>query len=100
MATAHYSHPFIPRFYQNQLWHLGPVHIANFFVGIIPVAFLINWMYFKYSSNIMVAALCHFSFNFFAQYFQVGQIAKIIVNVIFSVAAAVLYYQDKLCSSF
>jgi len=87
---------FIPGFYQNQLWHLGVIHVVNFFIGIVPVSFLMNWMYYKHGANIMVAALCHFSLNFFAQYFQAGAIAKIIVNVIFSVAAIALYYYDRL----
>lgn len=85
---------FIPGFYQYQLKYLGFVHVFNFFIGIIPASFLINWMYFNYDSNIMVAAICHFSFNLFAQYFQAGPITKIIVNIILLITTIIVYYYN------
>lgn len=80
--------------YQSGL--LGnPVHVANFFVSVLPAAVLANWLYEKHRRSIPAAILFHFMLDAVAESFAIEQFTKCIVTGVFIVIAALIVMLDR-----
>lgn len=86
---------FIPGSYQGSLWGMNPVFAINFFVGIIPLAFIMNWIYYKNNRSIWLVALFHIMVNLSSELFQANQISKCILTLVLAVVAAGIVYGDR-----
>lgn len=85
---------FIHNYYQNILLHTNLLFALNFFVGMIPVAFIINWLWYKNKGCIIVAIFAHASID--AQgLFQMSQVAKCIESAVLVVIAIIIVCSDK-----
>lgn len=86
---------FINGYYQQELWNASIVYVINFFMSILPVTILINWVYYKNSRSIIAAILFHFMFNLFSVLFQTEQFTKCIITVLLLVVSTIVIERNK-----
>jgi membrane protease YdiL (CAAX protease family) len=81
---------FIKGYYQYELWQSSIVYTANFFISIIPVAIITNWVYFQNGRSILLLILVHGLLNACAILFKVEQFTKCIATVLLCLFAGIL----------
>jgi membrane protease YdiL (CAAX protease family) len=86
---------FIEGSYQASLWGQHPLYAINFFVGIIPMAFIMNFLYYKNQRSITLIALFHIIVNYSSELFEANQISKIIVTLVMTAVAVALILRNK-----
>lgn len=86
---------FIPGSYQASLWAMNPIFAINFFVGIIPLAFIMNWLYYRNNRSILVVAVFHIMVNLSSELFQANQVSKCILTLVLAAVAARIVYYDR-----
>ena len=86
---------FIPHSYQAELLDEDILLVVNFFISIVPLAFIIGWFCKKNSGSILGAVLIHFIINITQEFFQVSPYTKCIQTVILILVAAVFVLADK-----
>jgi membrane protease YdiL (CAAX protease family) len=81
--------------YQHQLVQMdNPLFLINFFVSVLPVAVVANWLYYKNRRSIVGAVLVHTMLNGAAVLLNAGQVAKCIATVLFFLVAAAIAALD------
>jgi membrane protease YdiL (CAAX protease family) len=86
---------FIPHSYQAELLQEDFFLVLNFFVSIVPLAFIISWFCKKNSGSILAAVLIHTIINFTQEFFQVSPYTKCIQTLVLIVVAVVFVVADK-----
>jgi len=86
---------FIKGYYQYELWQTNIVYAVNFFISIIPVAILTNWIYFKNGRNILIVIIVHALLNGCAVLFKMEQFTKCIVTILLCLLSGVLIAYEK-----
>ena len=86
----------IPGTYQHSLAIMdNKIFVANFFVSIIPVAFIANWFYYRNDRSIIASILLHSILNAASILINAGQIAKCIATLLYSAIAVALVIGDQ-----
>jgi len=86
---------FIPESYQAELLQEDFILVINFFVSIIPLAFIISWFCKKNSGSILGAILIHSIVNLSQEFFLVSPYTKCIQTLILIVIAAIFIIVDR-----
>ena len=86
---------FIPHSYQAELLQEDFLLVLNFFVSIVPLAFIISWFCKKNSGSILGAVLIHTIVNFTQEFFQVLPYTKCIQTLVLIAIAVVFVAADK-----
>jgi uncharacterized protein len=86
---------FVSGYYHHILWETSIVYVINFFVSMLPAAFLMNWVYFKNNRSIIAAIILHFMFDFCAVILQTEQFTKCIITVLLLGITAVIVVRDR-----
>ena len=86
---------FIPESYQAELLQEDFILVINFFVSIIPLAFIISWFCKKTSGSILGAILIHSVVNLSQEFFLVSPYTKCIQTLILIVIAAIFIIVDR-----
>lgn len=86
---------FIPHSYQAELLQEDFLLVANFFISIVPLAFIIGWFCKKNGGSILGAVLIHFIINITQEFFQVSPYTKCIQTLILILIAAAFVLADK-----
>src|SRR4029077_5229783 len=94
-ATWHVPLFFINHTYQHDLWLLSPIYVANFFVSVVPAAFLGTWLAYKHRRSIPAAILFHFMLDAVAEGFRIEQFTKCILTVVFLAMAVAIVLVDR-----
>jgi membrane protease YdiL (CAAX protease family) len=82
--------------YQHQLAQMdNPLFLINFFVSVLPVAVVANWLYYKNRRSIVGAVLLHAMLNASAVLLNAGQVAKCIATVLYFLVAAAIVAFDR-----
>jgi membrane protease YdiL (CAAX protease family) len=86
----------IPGTYQHELATMeNPLFLVNFFVSVIPVAILANWLYYRNDRSIVIGMLLHSMGNAAAVLLNAGQVAKTIATVVYAVLVLVIIRRDR-----
>jgi len=80
---------FINGYYHNIILRANPLFAMNFMVSVFAMAFIINWLWYKNSGNILTAILVHATANF-QGLLQMGQIAKCIETIVLIVFTIII----------
>lgn len=83
---------FIPESYQAELLEEDFLLVINFFVSIVPLAFIISWFCKKNSGSILGAIVIHSIINFTQEFFLVSPYTKCIQTLVL-VAIAIAFVQ-------
>ena len=86
---------FIKGSYQLSLWEQNPLFAINFFVGILPLAIIMNYLYYINQRSITLLALFHVIVNFSSEFFEANQISKCILTLVLIVAAAAIVVRNR-----
>ncbi|MFT7652075.1 MAG: membrane protease YdiL (CAAX protease family) [Candidatus Azotimanducaceae bacterium] len=86
---------FIPHSYQAKLLEEDLFLVLNFFVSIVPLAFIISWFCKKNGGSILGAVLIHSIINFTQEFFLVSPYTKCIQTLVLIVVAVVFVVTDK-----
>lgn len=86
---------FIKGYYHNQLWHLGIIYVINFFVSVMVIAILMNWVYYKTDRSIPAVILFHSVLNLFSMLFKTEPFTKCIVTVLLCVVSIAVIVYDS-----
>lgn len=86
---------FIKGSYQMSLLEQNPLFALNFFVGIIPLAIIMNYIFYKNHRSIALIALFHITVNFASELFEANQISKCILTLVTIMVAAIIIIKDK-----
>jgi len=87
---------FIKGTYHYDLANMeNPIYLANFFVSVIPVAVLANWLYYKHNRSIIAGMLTHSMLNGMAVLFNATQFTKCIVTVVYVAVAVAIIILDR-----
>jgi uncharacterized protein len=81
--------------YQHDLWLMSPIYLVNFFVSILPLAVVANWLYYKHNRLILAAILFHCVFDAVAESLNIEQFTKCIVTGVFLAVALVMVLVDR-----
>jgi membrane protease YdiL (CAAX protease family) len=81
---------FINHTYQYEVAQASPLYVLNFFVGIIPVAIMFNWVYYRADRSILAIVLMHFSANVTPETFNIGQYTKLLALPVHIVIAILI----------
>lgn len=77
--------------YQHELATMAsPLYLIHFFVAILPLAVVMNWLYYRLDRAILAAMIFHAIVNMMAMIFAAEQFAKVMVTVLYSVLALAL----------
>jgi membrane protease YdiL (CAAX protease family) len=88
--------PFVRGTYHHELAQMeNPLFLVNFFVGVIPVAVVANWLYYRNNRSIVAGVLFHSMVNAAGVLPNATQVAKCIVTVLYLVMAAVVIMKDR-----
>ena len=85
----------IPGTYQNQMAHMSLFYVANFFLSVIPLAVVANWLFYKHDRSIIAGILFHSMVNTAAVFVNAGQPAKCMVTVVYGAIAAAIVAIDR-----
>lgn len=86
---------FINGYYQNELWNTNIIYVVNFFISVLPLAIILNWLYYKNNRSIIASISFHFIANLSAEAFQMEQFSKCIQTVVLLVISIIIIIKDK-----
>jgi membrane protease YdiL (CAAX protease family) len=95
----HWPLPFIKGTYQYDVAHTQPIYILNllvdqrmyvlnFFLGMIPLTFIFNWVYYRSSRSILAIILIHVSLNAPPEMLSIAKVTKLLetpINTVFAI---------------
>jgi membrane protease YdiL (CAAX protease family) len=86
----------VPGTYQHYVATLeNPIFVLNFFVSILPAAFVANWLYYRNDRSIVGAVLVHSMLNGAAVLVNAGQVAKCIATLLYLAVAVLIVVFDR-----
>jgi membrane protease YdiL (CAAX protease family) len=91
----HFPLFFVENSYHYNILHLNPLYALNFMVGVIPFAFIINWLWKKNNYSILVAVCFHFIANITQELFMVEPVTKCIQTIVYLFFAICIVYRNR-----
>lgn len=86
---------FIEGSYQASLWGQHPIFAFNFVLGVIPLAIIMNFLYYKNRRSIALLALFHVLVNYSSEVFEANQVSKCIFTLILTAVAVTLVLRNR-----
>ncbi|MBN2478781.1 MAG: CPBP family intramembrane metalloprotease [Parachlamydiales bacterium] len=94
-AFWHFPAFFIKGYYHHSLWEQNPIYAINFFVSVLPLALIMNWVYFKNNRSIILLMVFHIIVVFSEQTLSSTQFTKIIQTILLFIIAGIIILRDK-----
>lgn len=86
---------FIPNTYHYNILQQSPWFALNFFASIMPLGFIVTWVYVKNNRSIFATAVFHFFINFLQEKVAMTQITKCVETFVVLIAAAVVVATNR-----
>ncbi|MDR2553110.1 MAG: CPBP family intramembrane metalloprotease, partial [Treponema sp.] len=86
---------FIPGTYHFIILQQNPLFMVNFFVAIMPLGFIVTWVYVKNNRSIFASIIFHFFVNLLQEKVAMTQITKCVETLVLCAAAAVVVITNK-----
>ncbi len=81
--------------YQYEIFQQSFLYGLNFFVGIVPLGFIISWICIKNGKSVIAAIVFHFIVNMSQEILNISQTTKCIETVVLIVIAAIIVAYDR-----
>ncbi|PLY14212.1 MAG: CPBP family intramembrane metalloprotease [Sulfurimonas sp.] len=94
-SAWHLPLSFVNNSYQYIVFQESVFHGINFYLSIIPLGFIISWIWIKNSRNIPMAISFHYIINLSQEAFNITQNTKMIQTIILTIIAIIIVYKDK-----
>jgi len=89
----------LPLFFINHYYHheilSNWILVANFFVSIVPMAFIVTWLYYRNNRSIIACFLFHLSSDLAIGSIQAKEYTKCIATVLLVVVAVVIVLRER-----
>ena len=82
-------------YFQQEVWNLGFLYVAVYFISLFPITILINWLYIKNNRSILIAILFHTMMNLSYGLVQIQPCTRIIIMMLLLLVAARVLQKDK-----
>lgn len=86
---------FVKGYYHYNLLQANSLYAVNFFVSVIPMTIVTNWLYFKNNRSIIAAMVFHAVVVVSSEAFPATNFTKCIVTLVISVFSIALIASDK-----
>jgi len=86
---------FVKDYYHYDLVQENLLFAVNFLISVIPLAFILSWVFKENNSSILAAIIFHFFINVTQEAFKVTQITKMIETIILIILAAIIVFQNQ-----
>ncbi|MCY3414131.1 MAG: CPBP family intramembrane metalloprotease [Candidatus Heimdallarchaeota archaeon] len=86
---------FVNGFYHHELWVESPWLAINYFLSILPLTIVFNWIYFKTERSVLIAIFYHLFANASAEIFAISEASKVYQTLTFSIIAILLIMKEK-----
>jgi len=86
---------FIKGYYHANLLAESPLYAAAFFVGVVPLTVITNWIYYRNDRSIVMAVVFHAMVNVCSEAFLVTNATKTILYVTLIAVAAAIILADR-----
>lgn len=94
-AFWHFPLSFINDYYHSNLVESGAIYSINFVVSLIPLVFIMNWIYYKTNRNIVLPIILHITAGFFNEIFATHPMSKVIQTGLLLIVSVYLVVKDK-----
>jgi hypothetical protein len=94
-SAWHLPLSFVNNSYQYMVFQESIFHGINFYLSIIPLGFIISWIWVKNSRNIPMAIAFHYIINLSQEMFEITQTTKMIQTIILTIIAIIIVYNEK-----
>jgi membrane protease YdiL (CAAX protease family) len=94
-ALWHFPLFLMPGTYQWEILQQSPWFMLNFFVSIMPLGFIITWVYVKNKRSIFACMFFHFTVNFLQEQIAMTQVTKCVETFVLFIAAAIIVLANK-----
>jgi membrane protease YdiL (CAAX protease family) len=81
---------FIPGTYHYNILQQNPLYMANFFVSIMPLGFIVTWVYVKNNRSIFATMIFHFFVNLLQEKIAMTQTTKCVETLVLFAAAVIV----------
>jgi len=86
---------FIADTYHYNILQQSPWFALNFFVSIMPLGFIVTWVYVKNNRSIFATIIFHFFVNFLQEKIAMTQVTKSVETLVLFVVMAIVVYTNK-----
>ncbi len=86
---------FIPDTYQYGILQMNVWYMVNFFISIVPMGFLLTWVYVKNGRSIFACMVFHFFVNFFQEQIAMTQVTKCFETIVIAAVAIIIVLINK-----
>jgi membrane protease YdiL (CAAX protease family) len=86
---------FIPGTYHYVILQQNPLFMVNFFTAIMPLGFIVTWVYVKNNRSIFASIIFHFFVNLLQEKVAMTQITKCVETLVLCAAAAIVVITNK-----
>jgi membrane protease YdiL (CAAX protease family) len=81
--------------YQYNILQQNPLYMVNFFVSIMPLGFIITWVYVKNERSIFACMIFHFFVNLLQEKVAMTQTTKCVETLVLFAVAAIIVATNK-----
>jgi len=81
---------FIPDTYHYNILHESPLFMANFFISILPLGFIVTWVYVKNNRSLFASIIFHFFVNLLQEKIAMTNTTKCVETLVLFVAAGII----------
>ncbi|MDR0851124.1 MAG: CPBP family intramembrane metalloprotease [Clostridiales Family XIII bacterium] len=86
---------FIKGYYHASLLADSPVYAVNFFISVVSLTVITNWLYYRNNRSIVMAIVFHAIVNVCSEAFCVTNFTKCVVTVVITIFAVLIICLDK-----
>lgn len=86
---------FIKGYYQYELRSLNVIYIVNFFISIIPVAIITNWIFYNNCRSILLVIVVHAIFNGLSILFKTEQFTKCLFTLLLCGLSTIIVLKER-----
>jgi membrane protease YdiL (CAAX protease family) len=86
---------FIPTTYHYVIFHENPLFMLNFILSIMPLGFIVTWVYVTNKRSILANMIFHLFVNFMQEKIAMTQTTKCIQTFFLYIAAGIIVYLNK-----
>ncbi|GHV38314.1 hypothetical protein FACS189490_00010 [Clostridia bacterium] len=86
---------FVPDTYHYNILQQSPLYMVNFFVSIMPLGFIVTWVYVKNERSIFACMIFHFFVNLLQEKVAMTQTTKCVETLVLFAAAAIVVATNR-----
>ena len=94
-SAWHIPLSFVNNSYQYVVFQESIFHGINFYLSIIPLGFIISWIWVKNARNIPMAIAFHYIINLSQEMFEITQTTKMIQTIVLTIIAILIIYNEQ-----